>query len=103
MPSGSEDVAEERNQSWIPSTEAPFQSQLSGGISRGQWEQFMAWDNSQTKGSFHPGLSTSGINAHIQAFVPPEVPSSFFYHSWSTVLSSAHNFASKLHTTAYYF
>jgi uncharacterized protein DUF2014/helix-loop-helix DNA-binding protein len=76
MPSGSKDVADDRIQSWVPSTGPPFESQLSDGISRGQWEHFMSWDNSQAEGSYHPDLSTSGIDGHIPAFVSPEGPAS---------------------------
>src|ERR1700753_1359506 len=69
MPPGQAGFTNEGNESWT-STTLGYESHLhSGGISRGQWDRFMSWDNSQSPTSPDDNPSATTSSAEISSFI----------------------------------
>src|ERR1700753_422997 len=69
MPPGQAGFTNEGNESWT-STTLGYESHLhSAGISRGQWDRFMSWDNSQSPTSPAANLSATSSGAEISSFI----------------------------------
>jgi hypothetical protein len=81
MSTGQAGFTDEENQSWT-STTLGYDSHLrSGGISRGQWDRFMSWGNSQTPTSPVTNLSATSSSAEISPFITQSDPLTITPHA----------------------